>query len=144
MFVVRRNSEHVETRRVSVEVLLALYIKSSLLHSQVSASVVSTGAAGGVVISPSPSPSCLSAASSIDNLTAPLSEITVGGATGPADGASGSDRKEGESTYKRTSCYLKSGAGSFACIGVTDADDVNMCNSWDSADVTVSLQLCST
>uniref|UniRef100_A0A8C6PQQ7 Poly [ADP-ribose] polymerase n=1 Tax=Nothobranchius furzeri TaxID=105023 RepID=A0A8C6PQQ7_NOTFU len=55
---------------------------------------VSTGAAGGVVISPSPSPSCLSAASSIDNLTAPLSDITVGGASGTADGASGSDRKE--------------------------------------------------
>uniref|UniRef100_A0A8C9XW98 Poly [ADP-ribose] polymerase n=1 Tax=Sander lucioperca TaxID=283035 RepID=A0A8C9XW98_SANLU len=71
----------------------------SCLKPQVSASVVSTGAAGGVVISPSPSPSCLSAASSIDNLTAPLSDITVGGATGPADGASGSDRKEGESTY---------------------------------------------
>ncbi|TKS84300.1 Tankyrase-1 [Collichthys lucidus] len=33
--------------------------------------------AGGVVISPSPSPSCLSAASSIDNLTTPLSDITI-------------------------------------------------------------------
>uniref|UniRef100_A0AAQ5ZTU1 Poly [ADP-ribose] polymerase n=1 Tax=Amphiprion ocellaris TaxID=80972 RepID=A0AAQ5ZTU1_AMPOC len=53
-------------------------------------SVVSTGAAGGVVISPSPSPSCLSAASSIDNLTTPLGDITVAGATGTADGASGS------------------------------------------------------
>uniref|UniRef100_A0AAQ5ZAE1 Poly [ADP-ribose] polymerase n=1 Tax=Amphiprion ocellaris TaxID=80972 RepID=A0AAQ5ZAE1_AMPOC len=52
--------------------------------------VVSTGAAGGVVISPSPSPSCLSAASSIDNLTTPLGDITVAGATGTADGASGS------------------------------------------------------
>ncbi|XP_040053028.2 poly [ADP-ribose] polymerase tankyrase-1 isoform X2 [Gasterosteus aculeatus] len=65
----------------------------------VSASVVGAGATGGVVISPSPSPSCLSAASSIDNLTTPLGDITVGGATGPADGASGSDRKEGESSY---------------------------------------------
>uniref|UniRef100_A0A665XAK2 Poly [ADP-ribose] polymerase n=1 Tax=Echeneis naucrates TaxID=173247 RepID=A0A665XAK2_ECHNA len=69
----------------------------------VSATVVSAGASGGVVISPSPSPSCMSAASSIDNLTAALSDITVGGATGPADGASGSDRKEGESTQ-----FLKS------------------------------------
>ncbi|XP_051268871.1 poly [ADP-ribose] polymerase tankyrase-1 isoform X3 [Dicentrarchus labrax] len=75
----------------------------------VSASVVSTGAAGGVVISPSPSPSCLSAASSIDNLTTPLSDITVGGATGPADGASGSDRKEGETLLDMTiNQFLKS------------------------------------
>uniref|UniRef100_A0A665XBQ1 Poly [ADP-ribose] polymerase n=1 Tax=Echeneis naucrates TaxID=173247 RepID=A0A665XBQ1_ECHNA len=72
-------------------------------HTYVSATVVSAGASGGVVISPSPSPSCMSAASSIDNLTAALSDITVGGATGPADGASGSDRKEGESTQ-----FLKS------------------------------------
>uniref|UniRef100_A0A3Q2PCW0 Poly [ADP-ribose] polymerase n=1 Tax=Fundulus heteroclitus TaxID=8078 RepID=A0A3Q2PCW0_FUNHE len=50
-----------------------------------------------VVISPSPSPSCLSAASSIDNLSAPLSDIAAAGATGVADGASASDRKEGES-----------------------------------------------
>lgn len=75
--------------------------------------MVSTGATGGVVISPSPSPSCLSAASSIDNLSTPLGDITVGGATGPADGASGSDRKEGECTYE-------SEAGSFCCKGVTD------------------------
>lgn len=61
---------------------------------------MSTGATGGVVISPSPSPSCLSAASSIDNLTTPLADITVGGATGTADGASGSDRKEGEGTSR--------------------------------------------
>lgn len=74
--------------------------KLSLFASQVSATVVSTGAAGGVVISPSPSPSCLSAASSIDNLTTPLADITVGGATGTADGASGSDRKEGEGTSR--------------------------------------------
>lgn len=63
---------------------------------QVSANVVGAGATGGVVISPSPSPSCLSAASSMDNLTAPLSDITVGGATGSGDGAAGSDRIEGE------------------------------------------------
>uniref|UniRef100_A0A8C4GPZ1 Poly [ADP-ribose] polymerase n=1 Tax=Dicentrarchus labrax TaxID=13489 RepID=A0A8C4GPZ1_DICLA len=63
----------------------------------------------GVVISPSPSPSCLSAASSIDNLTTPLSDITVGGATGPADGASGSDRKEGETLLDMTiNQFLKS------------------------------------
>uniref|UniRef100_A0A3Q3LH07 Poly [ADP-ribose] polymerase n=1 Tax=Mastacembelus armatus TaxID=205130 RepID=A0A3Q3LH07_9TELE len=75
----------------------------------VSASVVSTGATGGVVISPSPSPSCLSAASSIDNLTAPLSDITVAGATGTADGASGSDRKEGETLLDMTiNQFLKS------------------------------------
>ncbi|KAF7216893.1 transcript variant X1 [Nothobranchius furzeri] len=73
------------------------------------ATVVSTGAAGGVVISPSPSPSCLSAASSIDNLTAPLSDITVGGASGTADGASGSDRKEGETLLDMTiNQFLKS------------------------------------
>lgn len=69
--------------------------------SQVSASVVSTGAAGGVVISPSPSPSCLSAASSIDNLTTPLGELAMGGAAGSADVASMSDRKEGEGTDVR-------------------------------------------
>uniref|UniRef100_A0A671X5Y8 Poly [ADP-ribose] polymerase n=1 Tax=Sparus aurata TaxID=8175 RepID=A0A671X5Y8_SPAAU len=81
----------------------------SCLKPQVSASVVSTGATGGVVISPSPSPSCLSAASSIDNLSTPLGDITVGGATGPADGASGSDRKEGESLLDMTiNQFLKS------------------------------------
>lgn len=68
---------------------------------QVSASVVSAGAAGGVVISPSPSPSCLSAASSIDNLTAPLGELAVAGAAGSGDVASVSDRKEGEGTDVR-------------------------------------------
>uniref|UniRef100_A0A3B3XMB0 Poly [ADP-ribose] polymerase n=1 Tax=Poecilia mexicana TaxID=48701 RepID=A0A3B3XMB0_9TELE len=71
------------------------------------ATVVS--AAGGVVISPSPSPSCLSAASSIDNLTAPLGDIAAAGATGVADGASGSDRKEGESLLDMTiNQFLKS------------------------------------
>ncbi|XP_057674147.1 poly [ADP-ribose] polymerase tankyrase-1 isoform X2 [Corythoichthys intestinalis] len=77
----------------------------------VSASVVTGGATGGVVISPSPSPSsCLSAASSIDNLTTPLGDITVGGATGTADGgASGSDRKEGETLLDMTiNQFLKS------------------------------------
>uniref|UniRef100_A0A674CFS1 Poly [ADP-ribose] polymerase n=1 Tax=Salmo trutta TaxID=8032 RepID=A0A674CFS1_SALTR len=49
----------------------------------VSASVVSTA-----VISPASTPSCLSAASSIDNLAGSLSELTVAGATGPADGIS--------------------------------------------------------
>uniref|UniRef100_A0A3B5L8R8 Poly [ADP-ribose] polymerase n=1 Tax=Xiphophorus couchianus TaxID=32473 RepID=A0A3B5L8R8_9TELE len=63
----------------------------------------------GVVISPSPSPSCLSAASSIDNLTAPLGDIAAAGATGVADGASGSDRKEGESLLDMTiNQFLKS------------------------------------
>uniref|UniRef100_A0A3Q4GSD2 Poly [ADP-ribose] polymerase n=1 Tax=Neolamprologus brichardi TaxID=32507 RepID=A0A3Q4GSD2_NEOBR len=81
----------------------------SCLKPQVSANVVSTGATGGVVISPSPSPSCLSAASSIDNLAAPLSDITAAGATGPADGATGSDRKEGESLLDMTiNQFLKS------------------------------------
>uniref|UniRef100_A0A3P8R2B4 Poly [ADP-ribose] polymerase n=1 Tax=Astatotilapia calliptera TaxID=8154 RepID=A0A3P8R2B4_ASTCA len=81
----------------------------SCLKPLVSANVVSTGATGGVVISPSPSPSCLSAASSIDNLAAPLSDITVAGATGPADGATGSDRKEGEALLDMTiNQFLKS------------------------------------
>ncbi|KAM9820432.1 LOW QUALITY PROTEIN: poly [ADP-ribose] polymerase tankyrase-1-like [Neosynchiropus ocellatus] len=76
---------------------------------QVSASVVSAGATGGVVISPSPSPSCLSAASSIDNLTTPLSDMSVGGATGMADGASGTDRKDVESLLDMTiNQFLKS------------------------------------
>ncbi|XP_055036758.1 poly [ADP-ribose] polymerase tankyrase-1 isoform X3 [Misgurnus anguillicaudatus] len=48
------------------------------------------------VISPASTPSCLSAASSIDNLAGPLAELAVPGASGPADGATGSDRKEGE------------------------------------------------
>uniref|UniRef100_UPI0025AE8597 poly [ADP-ribose] polymerase tankyrase-1 isoform X1 n=1 Tax=Doryrhamphus excisus TaxID=161450 RepID=UPI0025AE8597 len=76
----------------------------------VSASVVTAGATGGVVISPSPSPSsCLSAASSIDNLSTPLSDITVGGATGTADGASSSDRKEGDTLLDMTiNQFLKS------------------------------------
>lgn len=49
------------------------------------------------VISPTSTPSCLSAASSIDNLAGPLTELAVPGASGPADGAAASERKEGES-----------------------------------------------
>uniref|UniRef100_A0A8C0USU8 Poly [ADP-ribose] polymerase n=2 Tax=Paridae TaxID=9153 RepID=A0A8C0USU8_CYACU len=48
------------------------------------------------VISPASTPSCLSAASSIDNLTGPLAELAVGGASNAGDGAAGADRKEGE------------------------------------------------
>ncbi|MBN3319285.1 TNKS1 protein, partial [Atractosteus spatula] len=48
------------------------------------------------VISPASTPSCLSAASSIDNLTGPLAELAVSGASGAADGATGTERKEGE------------------------------------------------
>lgn len=86
---------------VPKNVLIAPKTIINLSVSQVSASVVSTGAAGGVVISPSPSPSCLSAASSIDNLTTPLGELAVGGAAGSVDVTSVSDRKEGEGTDVR-------------------------------------------
>ncbi|XP_043916872.1 poly [ADP-ribose] polymerase tankyrase-1 [Protopterus annectens] len=48
------------------------------------------------VISPSPTPSCLSAASSIDNLTGPLAELAVGASSNVADGATATERKEGE------------------------------------------------
>ena len=49
------------------------------------------------VISPASTPSCLSAASSIDNLSGPLGDLAAsGGASGVADGATGSDRKEGD------------------------------------------------
>ncbi|XP_032371335.1 poly [ADP-ribose] polymerase tankyrase-1 isoform X1 [Etheostoma spectabile] len=51
------------------------------------------------VISPASTPSCLSAASSIDNLAGPLTELAAGaasGSSGVADGATGTDRKEGE------------------------------------------------
>ncbi|XP_076127548.1 tankyrase, TRF1-interacting ankyrin-related ADP-ribose polymerase b [Alosa pseudoharengus] len=48
------------------------------------------------IISPASTPSCLSAASSIDNLAGPLTELAGACGSGPADGASGSDRKEGE------------------------------------------------
>uniref|UniRef100_A0A672NQ85 Poly [ADP-ribose] polymerase n=1 Tax=Sinocyclocheilus grahami TaxID=75366 RepID=A0A672NQ85_SINGR len=62
------------------------------------------------VISPSSTPSCLSAASSIDNLAGPLAELAVPGASGPADGAAGSERKEGEVTIldMNISQFLKS------------------------------------
>ncbi|XP_064833770.1 poly [ADP-ribose] polymerase tankyrase-1 isoform X5 [Oncorhynchus masou masou] len=70
----------------------------------VSASVVSTA-----VISPASTPSCLSAASSIDNLAGSLSELTVAGATGPVDGATGSDRKDKETVVDMNiSQFLKS------------------------------------
>ncbi|KAF3850614.1 hypothetical protein F7725_012386 [Dissostichus mawsoni] len=50
------------------------------------------------VISPASTPSCLSAASSIDNLSGPLAELaSASGSSGVADGASGTDRKEGDS-----------------------------------------------
>lgn len=55
------------------------------------------------VISPASTPSCLSAASSIDNLAGPLTELAasavVPGSSGVADGATGADRKEGESMF---------------------------------------------
>ncbi|XP_062925150.1 poly [ADP-ribose] polymerase tankyrase-1 isoform X1 [Mobula hypostoma] len=50
------------------------------------------------VISPASTPSCLSAASSIDNLSGPLAELSVGSSSGAADGATGTERKEGEVT----------------------------------------------
>lgn len=52
------------------------------------------------VISPASTPSCLSAASSIDNLAGPLTELAAAaasGSSGVADGATGAERKEGES-----------------------------------------------
>ncbi|CAB1322123.1 unnamed protein product [Coregonus sp. 'balchen'] len=55
------------------------------------ATVVSAGS----VISPASTPSCLSAASSIDNLAGPLNELGAAGTSGVADGATGSERKEG-------------------------------------------------
>uniref|UniRef100_A0A8B9QVB8 Poly [ADP-ribose] polymerase n=1 Tax=Anas platyrhynchos TaxID=8839 RepID=A0A8B9QVB8_ANAPL len=48
------------------------------------------------LISPASTPSCLSAASSIDNLTGPLAELAVGGPSNAGDGAAGTERKEGE------------------------------------------------
>ncbi|XP_078252093.1 poly [ADP-ribose] polymerase tankyrase-1 [Rhinoraja longicauda] len=48
------------------------------------------------VISPASTPSCLSAASSIDNLSGPLAELAASGTSGAADGATGTERKEGE------------------------------------------------
>ncbi|XP_026995835.2 poly [ADP-ribose] polymerase tankyrase-1 isoform X2 [Tachysurus fulvidraco] len=62
------------------------------------------------VISPASTPSCLSAASSIDNLAGPLAELSASGASGPADGATGAERKEGEITIldMNISQFLKS------------------------------------
>lgn len=57
------------------------------------------------VISPASTPSCLSAASSIDNLAGPLTELAAAaaaGSSGVADGATGTDRKEGESKFDHT------------------------------------------
>lgn len=51
------------------------------------------------LISPASTPSCLSAASSIDNLTGPLAELAVGGASNTGDGAAGTERKEGEGAF---------------------------------------------
>lgn len=58
------------------------------------------------VISPASTPSCLSAASSIDNLAGPLTELAAAaavvaatGTSGVADGATGTERKEGESKF---------------------------------------------
>uniref|UniRef100_A0A8C3XSQ8 Poly [ADP-ribose] polymerase n=1 Tax=Chelydra serpentina TaxID=8475 RepID=A0A8C3XSQ8_CHESE len=48
------------------------------------------------LISPASTPSCLSAASSTDNLTGPLADLAVGGASNAGDGAAGTERKEGE------------------------------------------------
>ncbi|KAF3850603.1 hypothetical protein F7725_012375 [Dissostichus mawsoni] len=54
---------------------------------------------------PASTPSCLSAASSIDNLSGPLAELaSASGSSGVADGASGTDRKEGDS--KCTAAHL--------------------------------------
>ena len=53
------------------------------------------------LISPASTPSCLSAASSIDNLTGPLAELAVGGASNTGDGAAGAERKEGEGKSQR-------------------------------------------
>uniref|UniRef100_A0A8C1QIN9 Poly [ADP-ribose] polymerase n=1 Tax=Cyprinus carpio TaxID=7962 RepID=A0A8C1QIN9_CYPCA len=61
------------------------------------------------LISPASTPSCLSAASSIDNLAGPLCDGASGGATGPADGASGTERKEGDAVLDMNiSQFLKS------------------------------------
>lgn len=58
------------------------------------------------VISPASTPSCLSAASSIDNLAGPLTDLTAAaaaGSSGVADGATGTDRKEGECKFLESS-----------------------------------------
>ncbi|KAG8593827.1 hypothetical protein GDO81_000961 [Engystomops pustulosus] len=48
------------------------------------------------IISPASTPSCLSAASSIDNLTGPLADLAAGGSSNAGDGAAGTERKEAE------------------------------------------------
>lgn len=58
------------------------------------------------LISPASTPSCLSAASSIDNLTGPLAELAVGGASNAGDGAAGTERKEGEGEYIPRKAYV--------------------------------------
>lgn len=65
------------------------------------------------VISPASTPSCLSAASSIDNLAGPLTELAAAAAasnSGVADGAAGTDRKEGESKFVE---FIISNTGQF-------------------------------
>lgn len=58
------------------------------------------------LISPASTPSCLSAASSIDNLTGPLAELAVGGASNAGDGAAGTERKEGEGAFAAGQVYV--------------------------------------
>lgn len=58
------------------------------------------------LISPASTPSCLSAASSIDNLTGPLAELAVGGASNAGDGAAGTERKEGEGAFAAGQVYI--------------------------------------
>ncbi|KAG5841492.1 hypothetical protein ANANG_G00200060 [Anguilla anguilla] len=74
------------------------------------ATVVSAAGVSAAVISPASTPSCLSAASSVDNLAGPLAELGGAGPSGAADGATGSDRKEGEITVldMNISQFLKS------------------------------------
>ncbi|CAB1352235.1 unnamed protein product [Coregonus sp. 'balchen'] len=88
---------------------LALLIDTLPSCFKPQATVVSASVVSAAVISPASTPSCLSAASSIDNLAGSLSELTVAGATGPADGATGSDRKDGETILDMNiSQFLKS------------------------------------
>uniref|UniRef100_A0A4X2L0M6 Poly [ADP-ribose] polymerase n=1 Tax=Vombatus ursinus TaxID=29139 RepID=A0A4X2L0M6_VOMUR len=60
------------------------------------------------LISPASTPSCLSAASSLDNLAGPLAELAVGGTSNAGDGAAGAQRKEGEGLDMNISQFLKS------------------------------------
>uniref|UniRef100_A0A8C6L3X1 Poly [ADP-ribose] polymerase n=1 Tax=Nothobranchius furzeri TaxID=105023 RepID=A0A8C6L3X1_NOTFU len=76
------------------------------------------------VISPASTPSCLSAASSIDNLAGPLTELVAAaaatsGPSGVADGATGTDRKEGESRGSNSEIFpIKMGSQSFITLDV--------------------------